>query len=411
MDEAVRDNPIETKHFAARELARFVRWDYFPVAFIGRLPFAMTIVGVLTLVAGVRGSIADAGLAAASAGIATAIFGTMSGGLADRFGQRWVLLSCSALNACAMLLFVWLSYSPVPAWGLAVGAALVGASVPQVGPFSRSRMAAFAGALGHPRRDRALSMVMSYESVADEASFVLGPVLVGLLASLIAPWAPLVVAAAVTASVVVAFATHPSAIASTPSHAARSAPPGRLFTRQIMLLVVAMFLVGGIFGSTLTALTAFMHVFAAESQTGILYGAMSVGAILSALGVAALPARFTVASRWLVFSAIAVLGVAAILLATTIVSMAVALFITGIGVGAVLVSLFTLGSRSAMAGRSTVVLTMLQSSLTVGQALVTAAVGLLVEASGAHSGFLITAGVAAALTLLAVAGRRQFGIR
>jgi hypothetical protein len=38
-------------------------------------------------------------------------------------------------------------------------------------------------------------------------------------------------------------------------------------------------------------------------------------------------------------------------------------------------------------------------------------VGLLVEANGAHSGFLITAGVAAALTLLAVAGRRQFGIR
>ncbi|KQW04850.1 hypothetical protein ASC66_14155 [Leifsonia sp. Root4] len=406
----MRDNPIETKRFAARELARFVRWDYFPVAFIGRLPFAMTIVGVLTLVAGVRGSIADAGLAAASAGIATAIFGTMSGGLADRFGQRWVLLSCSALNACAMLLFVWLSYSAVPAWGLAVGAALVGASVPQVGPFSRSRMAAFAGALSHPRRDRALSMVMSYESVADEASFVLGPVLVGLLASLIAPWAPLVVAAAVTASVVVAFATHPSATASTPSHA-RTVPPGRLFTPQIMILAVAMFLVGGIFGSTLTALTAFMHTFAAESQTGILYGAMSVGAILSALGVAALPARFTIASRWLVFSGIAVLGVAAIVLATTIVSMAVALFITGVGVGAVLVSLFTLGSQAAMAGRSTVVLTMLQSSLTVGQALVTAAVGLLVEANGAHSGFLITAGVAAALTLLAVAGRRQFGSR
>ena len=55
------------------------------------------------------------------------------------------------------------------------------------------------GRIGRIRQDevdRFVDLAFSYEGAGDEASFVLGPALVGLLASLVAPWAPFALAAA-----------------------------------------------------------------------------------------------------------------------------------------------------------------------------------------------------------------------
>ena len=48
------------------------------------------------------------------------------------------------------------------------------------------------------------------ESAIDETAFVVGPVLVGLLAAWVAPWLPLVAAAGLSLTAVVAFALHPT---------------------------------------------------------------------------------------------------------------------------------------------------------------------------------------------------------
>ena len=41
--------------FEGRSLIQHTGWAYFPIAFIARLPFAMMVVGVLTLVASATG--------------------------------------------------------------------------------------------------------------------------------------------------------------------------------------------------------------------------------------------------------------------------------------------------------------------------------------------------------------------
>ena len=56
----------------ARTLLTATGRAYPPVAFTGRLPFAMMIVGILTLVTVELGSVALAGLLAACAGVGTA---------------------------------------------------------------------------------------------------------------------------------------------------------------------------------------------------------------------------------------------------------------------------------------------------------------------------------------------------
>jgi hypothetical protein len=129
---------------------------------------------------------------------------------------------------------------------------------------------------------------------------------------------------------------------------------------------------------------------------------MSAGAIITAIVLAALPRALTLRLRWIVFAALGLAGTIALTFSDTVPGIAVALFLSGCGIGAVLVSLFSLGSEEAPAGRSTTVLTTLQSSIVVGQALSTAASGLVAETWGAPAGFAIAALSTTLLMLLGI---------
>lgn len=381
-----------------------VGWSYFPLAFIGRLPFAMTVVGVLTLVATVRGSYAEAGLTSAFVGIGGAVFGPVLGAFADRWGQRPVLLVAAGLNAAALVLLTALVYADVPVTAVLFAALLVGASSPQLSPMSRSRLVAIlVHTLPAERHPKAISGTMSYESMADELVFVFGPVLVGLLAFALAPWAPLVVAAALTVLFVGGFALHPTARAAERGAGSTRAPApvGALLNPSVLVLVAGTFAVGVFFGAALTSLTAFMGVYAEVSQAGIVYGAMGIGSAAFALGVVLLPQRFGLGARWLTF---AVVALAASLLLPTIDSvpvMALALLATGLGIGPVLVTLFSLASVRSPAGRSTTVLTMVGGGVILGQSLSSALTGAVAESAGHSASFLIVVGATAVLVLLA----------
>jgi MFS family permease len=363
----------------------------------------MMIVGVLTFVATERNSVAEAGFAAACAGIGTAICGPYAGTLADRFSQRAVLIASSLLSVTAVTSFLALVAGGAPFTLQLIVAFVLGGATPQVAPFSRARLVVFASSARTPhKRDRAISMVMSYESVMDETSFVIGPVLVGVLTALIAPWAPLVFSAIITATIVIAFAVHSSAVFRPVTEASTASPRGRVFSSRILLLALGMFLVGSVFGSTLTALIEFMTVRDLGAQTGIAYGAMSAGAIITAIVLATLPRALTLRMRWIVFAALGLAGTLALASSSTVPAMAVALFFSGCGIGAVLVSLFSLGSEEAPAGRSTTVLTTLQSSIVVGQALSTAGSGLVAEMWGASAGFAVAVLSTTLLMLLGI---------
>lgn len=380
--------------------AKLVGWEYFPIAFLGRLPFAMMIVGILTVIATVRGSVAEAGIAAASAGLGTALLGPTIGWLADRIGERPVLLAASSASIISTSAFLALVLADAPFLAIVLVAAVAGGTTPQVAPFSRSRLAGFAARPRVPsRRERATSLVMSYESAMDETSFVVGPVLVGILTTFIAPWAPLAIGAALTGVIIVAFALHPSGRLARIGHAdsVHSTAAATAFSARIIALSVATLLVGAVFGSILTALTEFMAAMGSSGQTGIVYGAMSVGAITIAVVVAMLPARITLVSRWISFGVVGIAGSILLAVVTSVPGVLVALFLSGCGIGAVLVTLFSLGAKAAPRGRSTTVMTTMQSSLVVGQAVAAAAGGFVAQSLGSATAFWATVVVTTAI--------------
>ncbi|WP_164861548.1 MFS transporter, partial [Microbacterium sp. CPCC 204701] len=392
----------ETTHARAERRPSLVReagYAYFPIALIARLPFAMMVVGILTLVVSARDSLALGGTTSAMTGLGTALIGPLLGAAADRIGQRRVLLATGTVNSLLLGAMAWLAFSPAPDAALLGVAFLIGATMPQVAPLSRSRLVGIIGrAFPNDRRTKAVNGTMAYESAADEIAFVFGPVVVGLLATTMSPAAPVIGAALLALVFVTAFALHPTATtpaASREEQALEQAPARELFRARVFAPVAGALGMGLFFGSMLTSLTAFMAERGAPEQAGLVYGAMGLGSAALALGVALFPARFTLTARWLTFAAILVGGTIALPFVDSVAAIAVCLLVIGIGIGPTLVSQYSLAAAFSPHGRSATVMTMLGSAVIVGQSASSAITGLLADAAG--SSVALYAPLAAAL--------------
>lgn len=394
--------PATTRPGAIRTLAARVGIGYFAIALIARLPYAMIVVGVLTMVVDARGSLAVGGLTSAMVGLGTIATGPLIGAAADRWGQRPVLLLAAAVQSAVLVALVAVAYGGTPDGLLLLVSVLAGATAPQVSPMSRARLVGAIDRLGLPGPDRARlqESTMGYESAVDETVFVFGPVLVGVVALAATPAAPVIAAAALTFLFVVAFALHPTA--RTAGHATDAAErePARAVARPGILLAAAgTFATGLFFGAMLTSLTAFADERGFPEQTGILYGIMGIGSAILALGVGVLPRRFVLGWRWVAFTGVLVVGAVLATGATGAVSMGWALALAGCGIGPTLATLFALAAARAPRGRQATVMAVLGSAVVVGQALASMLVGLVAESAGASTALWMPV-VAASLLLL-----------
>lgn len=392
---AEQNTQLETDTPARPEPTRLIHAagvSYFPIAFVARLPFAMMVVGVLTLVVAARGSISLGGITSAAVGLGTALVGPLLGLAVDRFGQRRVVLVAAIGNSLALLAFAWAAFAPVSDLVLLGVAFLVGATAPQVSPLSRSRLVGIiASRLPRGIRAKTLNGTMAYESAADEVVFVFGPVIVGLLATTMNPAAPIIGAAVLTMIFVTAFAFHRSARVA-PDHATDAVAPAplRALLRPRMLVVLLGVLgMGLFFGSMLTSLTAFMGEVARAEEAGLLYGVLGIGSAILALSVAAFSPRFSLRARWLVFAGALTAGAALAASATTIPVMLLALAVAGIGVGPTLVTAYALVAARTPHGRSATAMTMAGSAIIVGQAISSATAGLIAENAGAQPALFV----------------------
>lgn len=394
---------------------RLVGLPYFVIAFVARLPFAMMVVGVLTVVVSIRGSLSLGGLTSAAVGLGTAATGPLIGAAADRFGQRIVVAALAAVNAVMLAVFTAVVYSPAGELSLLLAAFAIGASAPQVSPMSRARLVTIISERMPERgRARSVSATFSYESAADETVFVFGPFLVGILASAIGPWAPLIGAAALTFVVVGAFALHPTGRHISADRGADGAAPSavrELFRPELLVVVVGILGVGLFFGSTLTALTAFMAERGDEERAGLLYGVMGIGSALLALSVAWLPARFTPRARWVAFAAVLFAGAVLVTSADSVGALVLALAVMGIGIGPTLVTQYSFGAARSPRGRSATVMTMLGAAIVVGQALASAATGAVADACGTSAALLLPAASAGLVLIAAVGNAAMRGSR
>ncbi|MER5933023.1 MFS transporter [Streptomyces sp. NPDC002054] len=368
-------------------------------SFLARLPVAMSQFGSVLLVAETSGSLATAGVVGGTLSAGQVVCGPVLGRIADRRGQRPVVLTAAAVNALATGALVAGALGGLDTVPLALIGAVTGASVPLIGPLARTRSVA----LAHRAKadESVVGAVHSLEGTLDEVSFVIGPALVGLAALLAHPAVALGAAAALVAVFATAYALHPTAAvtagppapgaAKTPgTRRTRTRPPGVVYSVRASLA-----LQGAMFGGCQAGIAALTAELGAPGQAGTVYAAMGVVSAIVGLALGALPACFGLRLRWRVATAAALLLSVPLLFTGSLWSLYAVVTVLGAAYAPHLITAFSLTERHVEPARLAEAMAFAASSLVAGQALALALSGRLAEWYGPSGAFAVAVGAAA----------------
>jgi len=255
-------------------------------------------------------------------------------------------------------------------------------------------------------RARLLDAAFSYEGAADEASFVLGPALVGALAVIANPSGALLCAAAVLAAFGSWFALHPTA-ALTGSDREPGAARGRLLGAAFVVLVVAQLFVGMIFGGTQTGSTVLATDEGQPGLAGVIHATLGVGSVIAGLAVTGLPERILYATRMLVSAAGLLLLSAPLLLVDSIGPLVGVIALLGFAVAPYMISNFALAGHLVSDDRVGMAMTMLAGSTGIGYAIGSSVSGRLADVTGSHTPAFAVTVTAAGLALVLSLGSQR----
>ncbi|WP_405598805.1 MFS transporter [Streptomyces sp. NBC_01410] len=378
-------------------------WTFLLPGFLARQPFAMLTIGIVLLVQHTTGSYGSAGVVAAVTGVSMALFAPQSGKLADRFGQRAVLVPGVLLHTASVSALTALALSGAPLWALFAAAVPTGASVPQIGPMVRARWAAKLE--GSPL----MTTAAAFESVTDEFTFVVGPVLATALSTGVHPAGGLIAEAMLTLAGGLFFAAQ-SGTQPQPSRAAghaRVEHASALSIPGVRVLAVAFLGIGSVFGGMQVALTAFSEEIGNPGANGLLYGIFAAGNMLAGIACGAIAWKSGPRRRMVLGYAGLTLAASALWAVHSVALLAGLGLLVGLCIAPALIGGYTLVESLVPASARTEAFTWLTGAVALGQAAAVTVAGQLADEHGASAAFVVPlVGTALALvTLLALRSR------
>ncbi|MET9886565.1 MFS transporter [Streptomyces sp. NPDC006430] len=375
--------------------------------FAARLPFGMLTISILLLVQHTTGSYGSAGIVAAVTGISMALSAPVMGKLTDRHGQSAVLVPVVLMHAAAVSTLVALALLGAPVWALALAAVPAGASVPQVGPMVRARWAAKLGggtsqAEGSGGGSPLLPTAAAFESVTDEFTFVVGPVLATALCTGVHPAAGLITEAALTLAGGLVFAaqraTQPvlhAPAADGERHASALSFPG------LRVLIVAFLGIGAVFGGMQVSLAAFSNEIGNPGANGLLYGIFAAGNMTAGIACGAIAWKIGPRRRLLLGYAGLTVAASVLWTAHSMILLGALGLVVGLCIAPALITGYTMIESLIPGNARTEAFTWLTGAVAFGQATAVTLAGRLTDAHGSSYGFLVPmAGTVLALATL-----------
>ena len=357
------------------------------LAFLGRLPVAMTGVAIVFLVHRTTGSYALAGAMNAIAIISAAAAAPVFGRMADRFGQPRVLVPQILLHVAALGGEVAAATTHAATAVLLATAVPAGAFTPAIAAMVRARWSWVIGQA--PGLDQAYAL----ESVIDDVVFTVGPV----AAAALCVWhvqAGLLGAGAVELCAGMAFALNRSTSPS-PQVMARRRLLATLAAPGLPVLLTAVFFVGVLLGTLNIAVVAFAQHHGASAESGWLLGVFAAASMVAGLSFGQLRWRRPAERRLRVVLPYLALVAVTLPFAPSPALLAVALATAGSGLSPTLICSYTMAERVSLPGAISETLTWVWTALTAGSAAGAVLSGAVVNQWGAPPGFLI--GTAAAV--------------
>jgi MFS family permease len=365
--------------------------------FVGRMPMAMTSIGIVLLVSAVTGSYGLAGAASAACSVAYATASPLVGRLVDRYGQGRVLAPLVLANAASVTALVTLARPHTGIWVLLPASAVVGLTSPSLGALVRARWSHLVGA-------DLLHVAYAFESVADEVIFVTGPVVVTLLATGVHPAAGLAMAGALTMTGGLALAAQRG----TQPPARPTASSGSAITVPVMRVLLPVFtLTGSAFGAIDVAVIAYAHEHGHRALAGLLLAVFALGSMTAGLWYGARSWRSGLERRFLTGITLFAAGLTPLPFVPGIWPLVPLIFLAGLTISPTIIPGYGLIQRLVPTHLLTEGLTWVSTAVGVGVAIGAPVAGRLVDAYGAERALLYPLAAAWGAAAVAVTARRR----
>jgi predicted MFS family arabinose efflux permease len=364
--------------------------------FVARLPMSMTGIGIVLLVSLTTGSFGQAGLLTAATTLAAAVVAPLWGRATDRVGQARVLLFTVLINVLSVALLVtaielaWpLAVSLAAAIGVGIGFSLAGSAV-------RARWTLRLN--GSPLLHTAFAL----EAMLDEVVFIIGPVLVTFLATALHPALGVSVSAVIGLIGAVALAAQRSS-----QPPIRLIPHGqmgstRLPWRVLVPVAIASGALGMVFGGMELNVVAFAKEAGVLPYAGLILVAWSFGSLAAGAVTGAIIWRASPARRFRVGAAMLALSLLPLPFVSHPVGVGLLLILSGMAIAPTLIASVGVIQSAVDQSRLTEALAWNSTGMVTGVAAGAAAVGYVIDSSGAQAGFVAVAIAGLLLTLSAL---------
>jgi MFS family permease len=355
--------------------------------FVARLPISMIGIGIVLLVSSTTGSYGVAGGVAAALSFAASLAAPQIARLVDRFGQARILVPAAAVHVAALLALMAAAVAGAPTWVLYVTAVVAGSAALSVGALVRARWTHLLSGTSR------LHTAYSLESVIDELIFVVGPVLVTLLATQVHRLAGLIAVALFTVGGSLALAVQRQTEPPSRRHATDGAPhTSAIRTRALQLVIPIMAGFGAIFGAVEVSVVGFADAEGSRAGAGPVLAAYALGSLISGLLYGLVHWRASLARRFVIASGLMAASVLPMPFAPNLPVLALTVFLAGFAISPALIAGLGLVEARVPAAALTEGLTWSITGIGLGLTAGSALSGQVIDQYGASEAFFVAVG-------------------
>jgi MFS family permease len=373
-------------------------------ALIGRMPISMDSLALIFIVVAVSDSYALAGALSAVASITISIATPFWSRLADRIGQRKMLLRVVPLKILGLSLFIALVMNEAPVWTWFVSIILAELAAINTGGLVRRRwlhvLSPDKSTTAEDETDKhVVNTAYSYEALMDEIVFIVGPITATACATSIAPAAGLI-AGMILMSIGLPLFAMQRATEPPPSPVRIKDPhPPVIGIPIVQAIALATTFTGGFFGAIAITVVGFAESEGQKSYSGLLLGLWASGSAVMAIINGLIKWKTSYAGRFLIFLTALTIFSIPFIFVDSILGLAIALFFNGFAIAPLIVNAYGVVQEAVPSEQITESFTWVVAGMPLGGAVASALGGWVIETYGAQSALWVPLGFMCAALL------------
>lgn len=364
--------------------------------FIARMPIAMDTIAIILFVHSVDSRYTIAGALTGVAALTTVISSPLWSKVADRHGQRVVLTIAIPVRIASIILFIFLVTNDAPLWSWFLTILIAESASVSIGSMVRRR---WVHMIDRENKDL-LSTSYAFESLLDEFTYILGPIITTAIVAAIAPVAGLLLGIFFLIIGAPLIATHRQSDPGVEHRETGEKLNSVMRNRKLQAVGIPLTIAGGSFSAVNICVVAFSDERGIKAISGLLLGIWAVGGAVSALINGAITWKISHGERYIAY----LLGMTVIALSFPFIEniylLGVALFLQGLCIAPLLPNGLPLVTNSVAPSQMTQAITLVTAGIPLTGALSSFLSGRIIDSYGASTGlwlpfgFLVVASIA-----------------